>query len=148
SPHPLRFRNLAQDVSMPPTASQWLDLLKKQRIIPPEREQEVAGLAPGWPAERDFLQELERRGILTAFQRNLIARNRAEELILGPYVLLDLLGEGGMGQVYRARHTLLNRPAALKMLRPDKIGPGELERFHREMQAAAKLSHPNIVLAY
>ncbi|MBC8116704.1 MAG: protein kinase [Candidatus Saccharimonas sp.] len=67
---------------------------------------------------------------------------------LGPYQLLDKLGEGGMGAVYKARHTKLDKLVALKILpehvmsRPDALG-----RFEREMKAVGKLSHPNVVQA-
>jgi WD40 repeat protein len=65
------------------------------------------------------------------------------------YCVLDVLGQGGMGAVYRAEHKLMQRPVALKVIRGDLVNrPGMIERFRREGQAAAQLSHPNIVTAY
>jgi eukaryotic-like serine/threonine-protein kinase len=64
---------------------------------------------------------------------------------LGPYEVLAKLGEGGMGEVYRARDTRLNRHIAIKVL-PDLFAndPERLARFHREAQVLASLNHPNI----
>ncbi len=62
---------------------------------------------------------------------------------LGPYEILSLIGEGGMGQVYRARDTRLKRDVAIKVL-PDLVRPDAVERFQREAYAASALSHPHI----
>jgi eukaryotic-like serine/threonine-protein kinase len=64
---------------------------------------------------------------------------------LGVYEVTALIGEGGMGQVYRARDTKLNRDVALKVL-PDSLAsdPDRLARFTREAQTLASLNHPNI----
>jgi hypothetical protein len=63
--------------------------------------------------------------------------------------ILELLGRGGMGTVYRARQTNLDRPVALKILSPHLVqDPGFIERFTREARMMARLSHPNIVAVY
>jgi serine/threonine protein kinase len=63
--------------------------------------------------------------------------------------LLEKLGEGGMGVVYRALHVELERIVALKVVRADRVGDTQaVERFRREIKAAGKLEHPNIVLAH
>jgi hypothetical protein len=65
---------------------------------------------------------------------------------IGGYHILAPLGEGGMGAVYRARQDRLGREVALKVLRPGAVADLEgRRRFHREMQLAAQLSHPNLV---
>ena len=64
------------------------------------------------------------------------------------YAVSRLLAEGGMGQVYRARHLRLNREVALKVIRPDRVSADLLARFQTEAEAVAKLDHPNIVQIY
>jgi serine/threonine-protein kinase len=68
---------------------------------------------------------------------------------VGPYVITDELGEGGMGVVYRAIHTLLDRPAAIKVLRPELGGHSlALDRFLNEARATTAIRHPGIVEVY
>ena len=68
---------------------------------------------------------------------------------LGDFRVERLLGRGGMGEVYLARQISLNRPVALKVLRPDLLTkPTYLSRFEAEATAVAKLNHPNIVHVY
>src|SRR4051812_14139535 len=70
-------------------------------------------------------------------------------LMFGPYELFEKLGAGGMGVVYRARHTRLNRVVALKMtLMGAFTGSEDVQRFHMEAEAVASLDHPNIVPVY
>jgi len=68
---------------------------------------------------------------------------------LGPYEIHSPLGSGGMGEVYRARDTKLNRDVALKIL-PEAfaLDPDRLARFKREAQVLASLNHPNIAAIY
>lgn len=65
---------------------------------------------------------------------------------MGQYHLKELIGKGGMGEVYLAEHTLMKRPCAIKLIRPEKAGdPTVLARFEREVRASAKLSHWNSI---
>lgn len=70
-------------------------------------------------------------------------------LVLGNYVVSDKLGQGGMGTVFKATHRLMKREVALKVLSPNVTKDEILaRRFLRELEAAAKLAHPNIVAAF
>ena len=68
---------------------------------------------------------------------------------LGHYQILEKLGSGGMGEVYKARDTRLNRPVAIKVLPPDKVANADRKRrFIQEAQSASALNHPNIVVIH
>lgn len=64
------------------------------------------------------------------------------------YRLEKKIAEGGMGEVYLARHQMLRRPTAIKLLRPDKTSPDTLARFEREVQLTSRLTHPNTIVIY
>src|SRR5262245_50237482 len=98
---------------------------------------------------RSVAGQLLKQGWLTAYQANQLLSGRGSHLTLGPYLLLERLGTGGMGEVFKARHQRLDRLVALKVLRKERLDkPAVLERFRREMQAGALLNHPHIVTAF
>ena len=97
----------------------------------------------------ELARELVRKKKLTKFQAEEVYRGKGKSLVLGNYVLLEKIGAGGMGQVFKAEHRRMNRIVAIKLL-PPRLTKDEaaIARFEREVTAAAKISHPNIVAAY
>jgi hypothetical protein len=67
---------------------------------------------------------------------------------LGQYTLEEKIGEGGMGVVYRARHALMRRDTAVKLLLPDRADPAAIARFEREVCLTCQLTHPNTIQVY
>jgi serine/threonine-protein kinase len=131
------------------TAANLVDALRKHRLLDAAQLDEAARLQTRWPDPRHLARELIRRGWLTPFQVNQIFQGKAAELVLGQYLLLERLGEGGMGQVFKAKHLHMDRIVALKVMRPEHMAnPDAVRRFHREIRTAASLAHPNIVMAY
>jgi response regulator RpfG family c-di-GMP phosphodiesterase len=97
----------------------------------------------------DLVSRLVRLHLLTQFQADAILEESGEDLILGNYRLLDVLGQGGMGTVYRAEHLQLRRQVALKLMaRAVESNPRLLHRFYSEARAVARLNHPNITTCF
>ncbi len=118
------------------TAEEIEDVFRSRSTVPPH---DVEGLA----------RALVRRKKLTAYQARKIYRGESGRLTLGNYIILDRIGRGGMGIVYKARHRHLGHIVALKMLAPDVMkSKAALPRFQREVRAAGRLNHPNLVNAY
>ncbi len=104
----------------------------------------TGGLALGGLPE--LVRSLIQAQVLTAYQARAVEQGKARGLVVSRYLILDKLGEGGMGVVFKAQHRVLNRLVALKILPPSFARREELVlRFRREMQASARLNHPNVV---
>ncbi|OAI49933.1 hypothetical protein AYO44_18175, partial [Planctomycetaceae bacterium SCGC AG-212-F19] len=124
-------------------------LLGQQRILDPGPLEEVKAFQARFADARALFKELINRGWMSGYQATQILSGRAAGLTLGSYVILDLLGEGGAGQVFKAKHVSMNRLVALKVLRKDLVSDQEVvARFYREIEVASHISHPNIVHAY
>jgi serine/threonine protein kinase len=127
-----------------------LDALTQLTILTPERVKEL-GLSPGGRAREGLklLDDVRHRGWLTDYQYELLKTGRERELQLGPYLILEPISTGGMGDVLKARHLQLDRLAAIKLISSDHLeSPDTLARFQREARAAARLLHPNVVIVF
>ena len=107
-----------------------------------------------WPGDVGELQSLIERAVTSA-RESVLEIDKAlldEGLPLGLYRLMEKLGEGGMGEVWRARHQLLARPCAIKLIRPELLGEksreAATERFRLEARTIARLTSPNTVRLY
>ncbi|MFP6751467.1 MAG: serine/threonine-protein kinase [Pirellulaceae bacterium] len=131
---------------------QFIDNLSDSGLMTLEDVQELSGQLPSdqQPSDGESLARyLVEANKLTSFQASLIATGQQQKLILGNYMVLEQIGRGGMGVVYKARHQRMKRNVAIKVL-AEKLTNSEtrLRRFHREVEAAARLVHPNIVTAF
>ena len=122
---------------------------------------DVQSLTACWDAipleKRDAAEHLDRRLARQAVQQSFLTLWQAQQLLAGRtsgfrvdrYLLLELIGQGGMGRVYLARDTRLNRLVALKILAPERMNNSRaVERFKRKARVGAQLQHENLVRIY
>ncbi|MCY2991564.1 MAG: serine/threonine-protein kinase, partial [Planctomycetota bacterium] len=136
----------------PVTLQQFVDNLDRSGLL---SSAQVSLLLDTLPVEerpsdaQALARELIRQGKLTKFQAAAVYQGKIESLVLREYVILERLGAGGMGEVFKALHRRMDRVVALKMLPPKAMSsPNAARRFQREVEAAARLLHPNIVTAF
>ncbi|MBI1313289.1 protein kinase [bacterium] len=97
----------------------------------------------------DLARELVRQNYLTKLQAAAVLKGKTSNLVFGDYIVLEKIGSGGMGQVFKAQHKPTGKNVALKVLSADAVKNKRLiERFKKEAKAVARLKHPNIVRAY
>jgi serine/threonine protein kinase len=95
------------------------------------------------------VQELVTAGKLTPYQAECLRGGETSGLVFGDYVVVDKIGQGGMGVVLKAEHQRMNRTVAVKRLSSELMSAeGAVERFYQEAEAAARVIHPNIVTAF
>lgn len=136
---------------MPLTADEFAREVIKAGLSTPEEMKSFWSALPSGarPKDGELLSNLLiQSGKLTTFQCSELLSGSQIPLVLGDYVLLSKIGSGGMGQVFMARHRLMDRIVAIKLL-PTSLTKDEAsnKRFQREVKAAARLTHPNIVHA-
>jgi serine/threonine-protein kinase len=134
---------------IPDSVTSFIGQLRQTNLLDAAQLGEVERLGQTTPQLGQLARELVQRGWLTPHQANQIALGRGAALVIGSYVVLAPLRGGGMGQVVKARHRILHRDVALKLIRPDQQASADtLQRFRREIRLLADLHHPYIVQAY
>src|SRR5262245_52687512 len=112
-------------------------------------DETVGTAAPPPKAEIDdtmLAKRVVEMGVLTEYQADQIKRGRTK-FTLGPYIVTDFIGKGGMGEVYKGVHQLMGRECAIKTLPLHKATPEAIANFMREIRTQAQLDHPNLVRA-
>jgi len=117
-----------------------LDIFALPGAFLPSKRAAVAGASAGALAAL--------LGLVTVTALRTISRLRRQAEKVGPYRLVARLGHGAMGVVWEARHALLRRPTAVKLLAPGTEGERSLARFEREVQLTAGLTHPSTIAIY
>jgi serine/threonine protein kinase len=134
---------------MPATSSDldFLDLARKSGLVSDEAIQKFEQNSPETLGDPTAISAaMIRQGLITTFQSKVLLSGKYRGFILGPYKVLEPIGKGGMGRIFLAEHTSLQRRVAIKVLQAEKSKNQELlQRFYREARAAAALDHPNIV---
>src|SRR5262249_27391017 len=127
----------------------FLTNLRQSGLVTPAQLAAVADKLPDTHRGRLVARALVEVGLLTKFQAEMLLAGRTGGFVLGQYRILDQLGQGGIGRVFKAVHATMDRGVALKVLAPQLVDTDKAQAlFNREMQAAARLHHPNIVTAY
>jgi eukaryotic-like serine/threonine-protein kinase len=129
------------------TVSALIDVLRRVPLLTPEQLGGVQRMARNRRTDpRLVARALMQRGWLTVYQVNQLLAGHGPELILGPYHLLDRLGQGGQSLVFKARHAEQGWIVALKVIRHELLDSSEArQQFLSEMEAMAQLDHPNVV---
>lgn len=133
----------------PPSLDEVIELLIRLPILTESEGRSVhqRALDRGLTVEQ-VLQGLEHVKRVTTFQSKVILGGKGKTLRFGPFVLMKLLGKGGMGTVYQAKHRENKRIVAVKVMSEKASSQNNLRRFLRESRTAIMLEHPNIVGAY
>jgi len=127
----------------------FLQNLKQSGLLTSKQFRKVVEQTQGVSRGRHIARALIEAGALTRFQAEHLLLGRTDGFFFGTYRILDQVGQGGMGRVYKALHQTMNRVVALKVLSPGMVKTRMAQKmFLREVQAAAQLQHPNIVTAY
>jgi len=98
------------------------------------------------PSDKQLADRLVETGLLNVWQAKQLLDGRTK-FNLGPYLIIDSLGQGGMGQVFKAQRGKMGRAVAVKVLPRDKSTPEAIASFTREIRALASLDHPRLVAA-
>jgi serine/threonine-protein kinase len=127
----------------------FLANLRQSRLLSETQLSDTLNELPQTARGMAVARALVEKNLLTRFQAERLLAGRNTGFLLGQYRILDQLGQGGMGRVFKAEHLAMKRLVALKVLAPKLIESERArELFLREVQAAAQLVHPNVVAAF
>jgi eukaryotic-like serine/threonine-protein kinase len=127
----------------------FLANLRLSGLMSEEALRVAAATLPESNRGRVIARALVDAGLLTRFQAERLLAGRTAGFLLGQYRILEQIGRGGMGRVFKAEHLTMQRIVALKVLSPGLLSNERArELFLREVRAAAQLVHPNVVTAY
>lgn len=136
-------------ISMSPTIDEFVQQITELGLMTAD---EMAAFRKGLPPDKlprsakEYARELIRHNCLTELQAKSIYRGNTKNLVFGDYLILEKIGEGGMGQVYKARDRRNDRIVAFKVLSSAAVKSTKLvQRFQQEIDVASRLDHPNIV---
>jgi serine/threonine-protein kinase len=134
---------------VPVDREHFLANIRQSGLVDPTQLDAAAARFPDSRKGRTIARSLVEQGLLTRFQAERLMVGKTGGFIFGQYRVLDQLGRGGMGRVYKAQHQTMNRLVALKVLAPSLIKTERAQDlFLREVRAVARLQHANIVTAY
>src|SRR5216683_152781 len=150
------MKSLHNPTAPPANSDELLLTLRAARLL---TDEQGVLLQAQWADEREEAYGLDERArelvearLLTPYQMEEVLAGNARQLRLGRYRILDRLGSGGMGRVFKAEHVLMKRVVALKVEGGEHGGRTDLNAlrnaFLREIEAAARLHHPNIAAAF
>lgn len=129
-----------------------LPLIRRSGILSDREFEEVCGkiLRGEYPRDSSALaKRLVAEQVLTEFQASRLLLNKTKGFVIGRYVVLDRVGEGNKGRVFKAQHKLMGRLVALKIIAPQIAHrASSIARFYREMRLLGRLDHPNVVRAF
>jgi eukaryotic-like serine/threonine-protein kinase len=138
-----------------PSQASPLDLLaviRESGVLPDRQLAEIKAkvLAGAYPNNTAALVDrLLKEDVLTEYQAKRLMAGKSHGLVVGRYVILERLGSGSMGRVYKAHHKMMDRFVAIKIIAPEIVSNEKVVgRFQREMKLVGRLDHPNVIRAF
>jgi eukaryotic-like serine/threonine-protein kinase len=124
-----------------------MDTLRQRQLLTPSQLADLSNTAQGRCSDaRHIAKTLIQKGWLSVYQVNQLLAGNAHELVIGPYHVLDRLGQGGLSSVFKAKHRENSSLVAIKMIKAEVFASAEgRQQFLQEVEAMARLDHTNIV---
>lgn len=136
-----------KEISAREHLSLFRDAAMHSELVTEEQWARVIKSLSGKVTTEAIAQKLITQGVLTSYQAQQL-RNGRSKLTLGPYLITEWIGQGGMGQVFKAVHNVMGRQCAVKVLPLEKSTPESRQSFTREIRLQAGLDHPHLVRAF